>query len=667
MKYTTSKLYDILIETVQNGTRHSHYDRTVELAKKYRRWITGRDQKKMIVQYKRNETDEQKEQRVEIYNSRTKFAASQVWAQFDHISRADNIIDNIYYTGIQDADDEAETRLEEINERLANFSDNHNLKSYLHQKIKYLNFFDPNAFIVVELENDDPAEKPWTYPMEVYSHQAIRYEYAKKELQYLIVNQKTTKIEKDASGGKEKQAPADLFYLYAADYAFKLQELGRSGEYKMPADIEALPEKDKPAIVKIYDKNDPDKSTDYAYWEYETKSKVNPAISVGYIGDTETNMDTYVGILEWAEELFVDLINTKSEYDLSKALHGFLQKYAYAHPCEYTYEDENGRNFKCDEGTLRGLNKDCPKCDGKGVLMHATVQDVHLIRMPDGKSEHIPLDQLVHYVEIPTKIIEAQKAELSELVNLIPRAVFNANPAENAEIVQSGVHKRLLNESLYNAFGKFGSAYSRVYKHCVLLTAIHLQNEEGLAVDHQFPKDFHLDTVEDLISQRKAAIDAGLPYVIVNQIDNLILMKQSQDNPEHIEIVRARQMFMPFREKSREERMLLINDLPDHDFQRLLYIHYEQVFDLIENGEKYRDSKKPFYRLNYDRQKEIVQEALEDIIGTTLEELKGNTASTPGVRPALGEPGEGSGGDGTGSENDPPEPPTPPTPEPNED
>lgn len=616
MKYNTLQLLEILKDTVKNNSRHKYYNRTVELAKLYRQWNTGEGQDELIVSLKSRETKEQKEQRIKIYNSRTKFVSEQIQAAFDEVERADNVIDNIYYKNTENEKDN-QNKLGEIHERLDKFSDRQDLKEYLHEKIKYFNFYDPNAFLVVDFMKYNETEKPWTYPVEIYSHQAINYEYDRKRLQYLIALQETVKKVKN-DDGKIETKPADLFYLWAADYAIKLQELGEPGKYILPDFNEGAPD----SIIVIERKCEGEKehkAYEFALWEFETRSKVNPAIQVGYIGDPKTNLNTYVGILDKASEIFKDLINTKSEYDLHKALHGFLKQFAYANTCDYSRYIE-GKRFQCDGGKIRGSNEECPKCHGHGLILHTTSQDIILIKKPDGKDEHIPLDEMIHYVEIPQHIIEAQKKELEELEQRVPRAVFNANPFDRSEIAITATEKRLLKESVYNAFMKYGAVYSQVYKHCVKLTAIHLLNDEGLVVDHQFPKDYHLDTIDELLSMRKAAVEAHAPYTIIEVIDFNILTKQSQDDPTHIEIIRAKEQWRPFREKSKEERILIVSSLPETNFQRLLYIHFEEVFDLILYGEKF--IKAPFFKLKYDKQKEVIREALETVLGKTIEELE---------------------------------------------
>ena len=135
---TKEDLYDILFNSVKTKTRHVYYDQTVKVAKFCRQIMTGDDQKDLVVVYKPSETQSQKEQRFRLYNSRTAYSAHKIVSTFKEVERVETVVDNIYFK------DKTEERPVELINRIGS------LKKDVHEKVRRLNFYDPNAWIVTE-------------------------------------------------------------------------------------------------------------------------------------------------------------------------------------------------------------------------------------------------------------------------------------------------------------------------------------------------------------------------------------------------------------------------------------------------------------------------------------------------------------------------------------
>ena len=74
----------------------------------YKQIMTGDCQDKYVLQYKPRETDEQKIQRLSIYNSRTQFVSNKVYSIIDRLRRVDNVVDNMYYMDSEEKPEEVE-------------------------------------------------------------------------------------------------------------------------------------------------------------------------------------------------------------------------------------------------------------------------------------------------------------------------------------------------------------------------------------------------------------------------------------------------------------------------------------------------------------------------------------------------------------------------------
>jgi len=94
----------------------------------------------------------------------------------------------------------------------------------------------------------------------------------------------------------------------------------------------------------------------------------------------------------------MNLIKSKSELDLTIALHVFPQKFQYVPQCSAT--DCNG-GYKPD-GSV------CGKCKGTGYEVHTTAQDAIYLALPrrGHQDELLDLKQLVNYVYPPVDLVQ---------------------------------------------------------------------------------------------------------------------------------------------------------------------------------------------------------------------------------------------------------------------
>lgn len=631
-KYDTEGLLNRFKEIVSKEEFHRHRDRTIEIAKWCRMIMTGDDQAELVVTYKTGESTEQKKQRIRLYNSKTAYVSGKVVHQFKEVERAENVVDNIWY---QNEADSGENKLSTLNTRLEDFHDQKSVKRYIHDAVRRLNFFDPNAWIVVEFERDDIREAPWPYPVEIYSDQVVNYEYSRGELEYLVVRF-PIEIEVSSVDPAPKEAgkrKAWKYTMYGPDISYNLIELGEKDKVKVPDNegvfiVELKNKDDVPFlfILEIFD---------------EFNSKATPARRIGYIKDANTNWETYVSPLHSARHIYQDMINVKAEYDLHRALHGFLQKFSFAETCDFeSLIDEGGMDF-CEGGKLKNSGRQCPSCKGTGVKVHTTVQDVILVKMPSSQSDHIKLSEMVHYVEIPAHVQENLKEDLKDLERDVSQSIFNTNTFDRSEIAVTATEKRLDLQSMYNVLTEFGIQVSDVYKFCVMQSARFMDLDHDLVVQYQITRDFHLESLEELLDQLKKADTA--PYAIKQAIEFSILAKQNQDDSTYIEQIRAQERFRPFKDKSIQEMLLILSGLPENHPSKLLWMYFDEVFESIWNDRKYA----LFHKWKYDQQKRIVDGILEKLAKRDAELL-----ATATFRDALDDEEDDS--DDDNDDDDPP-------------
>ena len=582
--YSIDELF-VILGKVANGKRHSHYMRTVALAKFYRQMFDGEDLDEFVTSYKPRETEDQKKQRIAITKTRVKYVCNRAFKPFDEVPRVDNVTEEIKYAG--ESTDTTKAKIAEIYTRINDFYEGKSVKSYLNGRFKHFQAYDPNAFLVIEFWKE-PNAKAWVYPLEVYSHQAVDFELQNGDLQYLAIEHAYQLLQKDG-----KTFDGKKYTLYAKDVALELRTLPEKDEFSLDEGF---------AIVTIPDAQGKEKN--YAYRLYETMSKVCPAIRMGYIPDPKTGLQTYVSPLENAREVLLELINAKSEYDLSLALHGFYKVFQYLPACDA----KNDSGMPCQNGMI-GSNQ-CKTCKGSGYKVHTTSQEIIAYNMSadKAKEEHIPMSEMVHVVGIPIELMEMQRLRVAELEKDVSLAIFNSNIFERSEIAVTATEKRIELNSIYNVLSEYGNQYSEVCKKIYLLTAIHTQNDTDIIITHSFPSDFKLETLNELLLQRKEALLAGCGDAIIDQIDFAILQKQNVDDHVLIDKYRVEQSFMPFRGKTETERIAIIALLPDTNDEKMLYLYFDKIMLKAQQQEPL------FYLMKRDKQETVIKEVINNLM-----------------------------------------------------
>lgn len=630
-EYTDQELFDIIVETIKHTKRHKYYDDTVKHARFCHQIMTGDDQKELLIKYKR-ENQSQEEQRVKITNSRTQYASGKIYSVFDEVQRSDNVVEVIKY---QDESEASKKKLEEVEDLLTKFWGDMSALQYTYESIQRLNFYDPNAFLVVNFTPFEAAlqKTDFVYPIEVYSDQAIMYEYSNGLLLYLLFEQED-EIEDLDDRGNIKKEKVKNYYLFAKDVSYEFMAVPEKKELNLPGytpiEIEIVNRdytKDS-APSQIPQKISNTKK--FLWKKYETKSKRIPVIRAGYLLDARTRNATCVSPLQKAEKLFYDLIWTKSEYDLAKALHWFYQKFIYAPEC--TYQNPENGDY-CDHGTLHNSQETCPNCDGTGMLVHTTVQDVIVLKLPQSSEDVVPLSNMVHYENIDISIGKHLQEDFKGLEADIFKAVFNSQAFDRSEVAVTATEKTLDLRAVKNALISFANQCSRVYKFIIEMASIYTDNDEGIIIQHKHPRDFKLETVEDLLDNRQKAVGAGAPYQVIRNIDNSILELQNQDNPDYIAIMQAREKFRPFREKTESERMFILSSLKLEDYHRVLWVNFEDIMTEIAFEDKAR-GEKPWYTLPYPDQKAIVDVKVKKIQDEIKKEKEAAMIMMPFRNPA---------------------------------
>jgi hypothetical protein len=559
-EYDKVELMVIFNNIIENNLTHEHYKRTVDLAKFCHEVMDGVNST-YLLKYRKSETPEDELQRDHVTNSRTQYIMGKVRSVFSEIKRVDNIVDNIEFGG-DIKDDAKENHRTEIRRRLNDFYEGGSLKKWLDDAYEHFNFYDPNAYGVYEFVNYSEIDKDiWIFPLVYKSEDIVYQKYDNGDLSYLVTKEYI--VQDVAKYDKKEVNKKYLFYrMYAKGWAFTLEEINPTTDTEIGE------------ILKLGTKK-------YLFREYETKTEVTPAFRMGYVLDSTTNNHTCLPVYWSAEKLLKDLIITKSEYDLAKFLHGFLQKFAFFPECDY----KSHENEVCQGGIMNRSKTNCPSCQGKGVKYHQSVQDIIIIPEPDLElatdGKYIPLNQRIHYQEIPKHIIDGLKQDVKDLEADVLSAVFNSHVFSQNEVVKTAFEKGIELRSVYNTLSDYGDGYSERYKLGVSITGGHLLIENVIP-QHRFPADFKFKDLVELLNERKTAIEAKVPGEIVDAIDKNIIKKLYADDELAMLKIDVRQSMKPYRYTTETELAIIFEMTAPNDPTKLLYLFFDEIMDEIE-------------------------------------------------------------------------------------
>lgn len=573
---------EVLGKVVLGDYRHPHYA-TKEAIRKWNLAIaTGDNQKDMIVKWRQKETKEQKEQRVRVYNSRTPQVFNKTKSYFYEVHRTEDFTEILEYNG---EEEDSRDSKKDVLDAMTKFYGNQTVREYLHERQIDRNFLDPNDWLVVEWRGGgDSSEKIDFFPFEVRSADVLDFRHDYGDLEYLLIRKKTKIIE-----GEEKK-DGWKYTLYGKQWSVEAFKEDDSIKYEQ--DLSG---------AKTY----VGKDGRFKYFTYDNQLDEVQAHPYGYIDHPDYPDWVKVTPLYVSKTNIDRLMQRTSTLDISIACHGFLQKFIYANPCNYATEDDDHGYMKCEDGMMG--DRQCPKCHGSGMQIHASDQDVVYLPLPDGDAQVIPLSNLVYYANIDKDMVEIQRTEVREAVRDCVSTIFNENVFEKSEITTTATEKLLDWRSVNNALTGYAKHDAAMYEFIVRIISKVKQVNDSIIHSFAYPSDYHLESLAELIMMRKEAVESQASYLVLQNMDVQILRKQIKDDPQKIMNWQAFQKFKPFAAMSESDKIMVMSVLaPDHP---AIIRHYNFNTICIEVGEEYPD----FYSLGYDAQRKVVETKTSEI------------------------------------------------------
>ena len=574
-----------VIESIE-GKRHKHYERTVELAELYMKLVTGKDINTLMRQFVRRESKAEFKQRSDITQHITSVICGNLMSPAYKVPRSNAATRVLTY------DNGDDKRLDAFNEVLGHFWGNEDVDGWLSTRWIELNYVDPNSFVVIEWNAFDATEElAQPYPYEVPAKDAINFGFFNNVISWLVAR---SDVEVVLSTGKKTKdrytGYGDVLAVVFTPSEDERLSVRVNNEKLATVDIDgALVDVYKSRIGQLYV---------ISYPEPYTLGYV-PAFRVGYKRDMQTDGQTFVSPIDNATPILMKTIKSVSEMDLSMALHAFPQKLQYVKRCA---------NEGCYGGTIQATGIKCDICQGSGLKVQSSAQEIITLEMPRTKEELIELSNIIRYEYPPVDMLTFQDNYIKSLVAQCKEAIYNSDIYSKQEIAETATGKNISLQAVYDTLYPMALDYANEWVFITTTIADVTGMREGLIASLTFSKDFKMKGMDELYADMVTVGSSTTSNFIKQSIEDDIARVLYQDNPEQLSKHFTKQSFAPFSGMTPEQVVLLANSSLVPLRERLLWANFGWLFDTIER------ENPTFYELTRDKQRAIIDTHIEEII-----------------------------------------------------
>lgn len=554
-----SKLADI----VRKKKTHKYYERVCKLATLYKQIMTNEDTDPLFRQVVKREESEWFKQRKRLTNLVLMPISNHIRQPLTKVSRSNDLKREIKYK-----DDATGTKTAEIETLLHHYQGDKSLEDYTRNRLIDLSDIDPNGWIVQEWPTvDKPSDKRvQPYPYEVSSQEAVMFEYLQYTLQYLVVKYKL-----------DEKKELFKYTIYGQNQTVIFTQIEREKAEKVLTQVDE---------VQIYDNQMYICINRYDYYAITISIPHNlgyvPATRAGYIPDLYTNGTTFVNVFHKATPYLLDTVKSKSEKDLTFALHTFPKLLQYEQTCPV-----------CGGSRTNVNGEICGACKGTGTMITTSTQDVTTFPMPRDKEEFIDLNGLVAFVRPPTDIIQVMIDNLDKLKQDAFEAVWGKNTfvegagQVTAEQIISQENSKY--DNLFRCAEHICNYWTFAAKTIAKVTALDANLEIWMSVG----KEFSVRSKEELTLIYKTQKDAGMSSDVVTKTEREIMKLDLSNEPYQLRRYDIRSLFRPFSDKTAEQINVILSDKTETTLEdRVLWKNYDSIWDSLELVDENIYSKK---------------------------------------------------------------------------
>lgn len=563
-----------LIEVIRKGKRHENYDYIVNRTKVWRAIVSGKGLDEYYTQFNQRESKEQFEQRKRITQQITSAVCKNVRDIEYKVPRSNSI------TRVVAAEAGNESNLTKFKEILNSFWGDSTLNDYMDVRWVELNDTDPNSFIVIEWQPFEEYEYAQPYPFEVKSEEAVYYDYDNNVLKYLVALRE------------------DDYTIYGQNESIKFERIDDEETLKrikledgQEAEMVSMEDGRTVQVTRIGNN----------YYEIYAPEPHNlgyvPALQPGYMRDLATDGHSFLPPWWAAESTLMNLIKSKSELDLTIALHVFPQKLQYRPKCN----NKGCINGELSEGGI------CPVCKGTGWRGITSAQDSIDLPLPKDKDSMVDLQQIIHYVYPPVDLVQFMDGYVEKLSQRAMQMVYNSEIYSRENIAETATGRNIDMQAVYDTLYPLVKAMAKDWEFMVK-TIADVTDLNIPTISFTFSKDFKLKSIDGYYSDLSLANTAGAsPYVkgaIEDDIARIVYAEDEQALAKYFTL----KAFNPFPGDTPEAVAMKMSQNYVPEFYKVLYSTFGFIFDELEM------ENPGYYLFNRSKQWELLSNKVQSMI-----------------------------------------------------
>lgn len=679
MKLNQDQAKAVIEDYILNNTVHQDYSHCVEYARRMKRWVTGVGLEEDLRRYVPREDEAAFLQRCNLTKSITPALIASAMKPFKKVVKNDRVVKEIKPINPNKAKSkQANNAILKVQDAMDRFygSDDYDagLDYWLKTRFFELTQSDPNTFIVIETESDPMnVNQVKPYPFEVNSKMAINFDIDNNNIDWLECKQEISYYETS----KKEHLSGVRITCYCDTISVVYHQTAKNrtlADQQLPSDMR------RPGVTPEYIK-----VADKYFWVAVYSNPLNDvsAFRVGYMRDLQTDGRTYVVPYHHAECWIDKSITTVSQFDITNNTQVFPKTFSYVTPCPgESIPDE----FKDREGNVRyrgnsngfnnrgpgiiqddvggGSNGDsydqqldggypnqnfgydgygsaayglmgagctggytrsgrvCRLCNGTGVKVHKSGQDIITLPMPDDPTAMFDLSKMMATFSPPIPLLQFQSDMIDNFEPKIHRAVFNTTVMIEKSIVKTATEASDDIDNAYDALSEMASKCKSVWLTVAKFLSFYTNSQDLLLFVYKNPLDWKLRTKLVLYAERKAINDSGSPAFAKVAVDDDIANIVFADDSDALLAYKVKKLFLPFLGKTDAEvEYIMVEDFTPKR-KKVLWQNFDDIFLQAQN------ENEDFYLKPYPEQKAIIDKMVDDLI----KELEPVTPLMPPVK-----------------------------------
>ena len=613
---------DILIDTILNDKRHTHYKRVNDLREMYRRFITGEGLENDLQHIIQRETEDQFKLRKKLFFPLVPAICHRCDVPFTKVHRALGTIESIEYQGEQSS-----TKEKALKQAMDGFWGDEDLGDYFSDRFRELNRLDPNAYIMVEFgEFDNVTARAQPYPLEVSSKQAIHWSKTNNRVDWMI-----GKFDHTMLDSADKPTEGERYVMYFG-YILDFRQVLVPDRDPATAFDPTVSTKFRPQLVRIGAK-----TFECRLLQPFTQGQTIrfQGTQPGHLKDPYTDGETFISYLQHAKNRMMDTLKSGSEHSLIMSLQAHPRIYMYLPTCEGERE-EDGRSRICDHGKNPVTGATCKRCAGSGKNIPTSVLDIMYLDMPDGDKPLEDLSKMMHMFSPEVELITAIRDHLRDLEDQAVKDVFTSLQHQRGKVTATATEVKVDSDAMNDALHPYARKVSTSRTLIVEVCAAFVEADKGLQYTHRFPEDFQLTPLSVLLEDLQKAKTADASPMLRELIEDDAVAKKLRDRPFELLQYNVKKKWRPLRHLTQAEILSAVENGTAGETDMVLRNHESAIY--LELG---RDAN--FWYRDEQAQKVLIDKEIAKV----LQRLKDEKAAQ------IDFAAEMAGGSGDGGQEDP--------------